>query len=129
MSVLFPQRANTRATLYSFEALESDSARASVGSAREDSASEQPEDSAIAARSQAPSESSDDSLARLVESAGLDAATLDSLTAERVGVRDLLDALAAGDLLELLKDCGLRAGDRARLARELKREASAKDDA
>jgi len=42
-----------------------------------------------------------------------------TFAAEKVGVDDLLEARDAGDLGELLADCGLKAGERARLKREL----------
>ena len=43
----------------------------------------------------------------------------DTFAAEKVGVADLVEARDAGDLGELLADCGLKAGERARLKREL----------
>ena len=42
-----------------------------------------------------------------------------TFAAEKVGVDDLLEARDAGDLGDLLADCGLKAGERARLKREL----------
>ena len=42
-----------------------------------------------------------------------------TFAAEKVGVDDLVEARDAGDLGELLADCGLKAGERARLKREL----------
>ena len=42
-----------------------------------------------------------------------------TFAAEKVAVDDLIDARDAGDLGELLADCGLKAGERARLKREL----------
>ena len=42
-----------------------------------------------------------------------------TFAAEKVGVEDLVEARDAGDLGELLADCGLKAGERARLKREL----------
>ena len=42
-----------------------------------------------------------------------------TFAAEKVGVDDLCEARDAGDLGELLADCGLKAGERARLKREL----------
>ena len=42
-----------------------------------------------------------------------------TFAAEKVGVADLVEARDAGDLGELLADCGLKAGERARLKREL----------
>ena len=42
-----------------------------------------------------------------------------TFAAEKVGVADLLEARDAGDLGDLLADCGLKAGERARLKREL----------
>ena len=42
-----------------------------------------------------------------------------TFAAEKVGVDDLFEARDAGDLGELLADCGLKAGERARLKREL----------
>ena len=43
----------------------------------------------------------------------------ETFAAEKVGVADLVEARDAGDLGELLADCGLKAGERARLKREL----------
>jgi hypothetical protein len=43
----------------------------------------------------------------------------ETFAAEKVGVEDLVEARDAGDLGELLADCGLKAGERARLKREL----------
>ena len=43
----------------------------------------------------------------------------ETFAAEKVGVADLLEARDAGDLGDLLADCGLKAGERARLKREL----------
>ena len=43
----------------------------------------------------------------------------ETFAAEKVGVDDLVEARDAGDLGELLADCGLKAGERARLKREL----------
>ena len=43
----------------------------------------------------------------------------DTFAAEKVGVADLIEARDAGDLGDLLADCGLKAGERARLKREL----------
>ena len=43
----------------------------------------------------------------------------DTFAAEKVGVADLFEARDAGDLGDLLADCGLKAGERARLKREL----------
>ena len=43
----------------------------------------------------------------------------DTFAAEKVGVEDLVEARDAGDLGDLLADCGLKAGERARLKREL----------
>ena len=43
----------------------------------------------------------------------------DTFAAEKVGVDDLVEARDAGDLGDLLADCGLKAGERARLKREL----------
>ena len=42
-----------------------------------------------------------------------------TFAAEKVGVDDLIEARDAGDLGDLLADCGLKAGERARLKREL----------
>ena len=42
-----------------------------------------------------------------------------TFAAEKVGVADLIEARDAGDLGDLLADCGLKAGERARLKREL----------
>ena len=42
-----------------------------------------------------------------------------TFAAEKVGVEDLIEARDAGDLGDLLADCGLKAGERARLKREL----------
>ena len=42
-----------------------------------------------------------------------------TFAAEKVGVDDLVEARDAGDLGDLLADCGLKAGERARLKREL----------
>ena len=42
-----------------------------------------------------------------------------TFAAEKVGVADLVEARDAGDLGDLLADCGLKAGERARLKREL----------
>ena len=42
-----------------------------------------------------------------------------TFAAEKVAVDDLIDARDAGDLGDLLADCGLKAGERARLKREL----------
>ena len=42
-----------------------------------------------------------------------------TFAAEKVGVEDLVEARDAGDLGDLLADCGLKAGERARLKREL----------
>ena len=42
-----------------------------------------------------------------------------TFAAEKVGVDDLCEARDAGDLGDLLADCGLKAGERARLKREL----------
>ena len=42
-----------------------------------------------------------------------------TFAAEKVGVSDLVEARDAGDLGDLLADCGLKAGERARLKREL----------
>ena len=42
-----------------------------------------------------------------------------TFAAEKVGVDDLVEARDAGDLGDLLADCGLKAGERARLTREL----------
>jgi len=60
------------------------------------------------------------SLRELVVAAGLGEDVEATLAAERVGPVDLVDALTAGDLNELLKECGLKAGDRTRLARYVK---------
>ena len=43
----------------------------------------------------------------------------ETFAAEKVDVADLLEARDAGDLGDLLADCGLKAGERARLKREL----------
>ena len=43
----------------------------------------------------------------------------ETFAAEKVGVEDLIEARDAGDLGDLLADCGLKAGERARLKREL----------
>ena len=43
----------------------------------------------------------------------------ETFAAEKVGVDDLVEARDAGDLGDLLADCGLKAGERARLKREL----------
>ena len=43
----------------------------------------------------------------------------ETFAAEKVGVADLVEARDAGDLGDLLADCGLKAGERARLKREL----------
>ena len=43
----------------------------------------------------------------------------ETFAAEKVGVDDLIEARDAGDLGDLLADCGLKAGERARLKREL----------
>ena len=43
----------------------------------------------------------------------------ETFAAEKVGVEDFIEARDAGDLGDLLADCGLKAGERARLKREL----------
>ena len=75
----------------------------------------------------------DDGLAELLKAAGcvlrlcVDYHRLESLLAtlmdEKVGSRDLFEALAKDDLADLLSDCGLEAGERAKLSRELKKRA------
>ena len=57
-------------------------------------------------------------LADLLRAARLDEFEA-TFAAEKVGVDDLCEARDAGDLGELLADCGLKAGERARLKREL----------
>ena len=57
-------------------------------------------------------------LADLLRAARLDEFEA-TFAAEKVGVADLVEARDAGDLGDLLADCGLKAGERARLKREL----------